>query len=452
MAALDHVLAEIAETRVMRHVGRVVSIDRTTAAVDGLSKVASVGDVVSVDRRARSRGGEVVGVAEDAVTVLSDGGTEGLRVGDRVLLDGCPALFPAVSWIGRMIDPSGRSLDGHHVSRGRIGRRLHRAPPPPVDRRGLGPRLETGLRLFNTILPIAHGQRIGLFAGSGVGKTTLLAQMARGIDADVAVVALVGERGREVREFVRRALGPEGMTRAVVVAATSDRSPLERRRCLPAAVTIAEYFRDQGRHVLLIADSVTRFAEAHREVALAAGEAASLDGFPPSMLSAITSLAERTGPGAGGSGDITAIFSVLVAASDMEGPVADTLRGVLDGHVVLDREIAERGRFPAVDVSRSVSRCLPDAGSANENASIAKARAMLSAYERAELMIQAGLYVPGSDPVVDRAIDVWPRLERFFSQPERANVAESFRALQECLDPPPADEGSGIAEGDAPGV
>ena len=452
MAALDHVLAEIAETRVMRHVGRVVSIDRTTAAIEGLSKVASVGDVVSVDRRARSRGGEVVGVAEDAVTVLSDGGTEGLRVGDRVLLDGCPALFPAVSWIGRMIDPSGRSLDGRHVSRGRIGRRLHRAPPPPVDRRGLGPRLETGLRLFNTILPIAHGQRIGLFAGSGVGKTTLLAQMARGIDADVVVVALVGERGREVREFVRRALGPEGMMRAVVVAATSDRSPLERRRCLPAAVTIAEYFRDQGRHVLLIADSVTRFAEAHREVALAAGEAASLDGFPPSMLSAITSLAERTGPGAGGSGDITAIFSVLVAASDMEGPVADTLRGVLDGHVVLDREIAERGRFPAVDVSRSVSRCLPDAGSANENASIAKARAMLSAYERAELMIQAGLYVPGSDPVVDRAIDVWPRLERFFSQPERANVAESFRALEECLDPPPADEGSGIAKGDAPGV
>jgi flagellum-specific ATP synthase len=249
----------------------------------------------------------------------------------------------------------------------------------------------------------------------------------------VVVIALVGERGREVRDFLARALGPAGLSRSVVVAATSDRSQLARRRCLPAAMAVAEHFRDAGRHVLLLADSVTRFVEAHREVALAAGEPPALAGFPPSIVPAITGICERAGPGAAGQGDITAIFTVLMAGSDTEGPVADTLRGVLDGHVVLDRRIAERGRFPAVDVLRSVSRSLPDAASDEENAALADVRAVLSLQETCEVMVRAGLHEPGADPAVDRALSIWPHLDAFFGEMEPAGITESFSTLRAVM-------------------
>jgi flagellum-specific ATP synthase len=288
--------------------------------------------------------------------------------------------------------------------------------------------------VFDTLLPLVRGQRIGLFAGSGVGKSSLLAKFARGVEADVVVIALVGERGRELREFTERVLGPIGMERSVVVTATSDQSPIMRRMCALTAMAVAEHFRDQGKHVLLLVDSVTRFAEAHREVALAGGEGASLRGFPPSLNQAIMGLAERAGPGPEGTGDITAVFSVLVAGSDMEEPVADILRGVLDGHVVLDRRIAERGRFPAIDLLRSVSRSLPEAASEDENEMIAEARKLLGAYDRAEMMIQAGLYTMGSDQLVDRAIKIWPRLDSFLAEASPAmGVAGSFERLKASL-------------------
>jgi flagellum-specific ATP synthase len=225
------------------------------------------------------------------------------------------------------------------------------------------------------------------------------------------------------------------MARSVVVAATSDRSPLERRRAALSAMTVAEHFRDQGKHVLLLTDSVTRFAEAHREIALASGETGALSGYPPSLAHMIMSLAARAGPGVGSAGDITAIFSVLVAGSDMEEPVADILRGVLDGHVVLDREIAERGRFPAINLLRSVSRSLPDAAGEEENRMIAAVRRLLGAYDRSETMIQAGLYQPGSDPVIDEAIRVWPALDAFLAETAPEGVAASFARLAECLAP-----------------
>lgn len=223
------------------------------------------------------------------------------------------------------------------------------------------------------------------------------------------------------------------MVRSIVVAATSDQSPLVRRRCLWAAMTVAEHFRDQGLHVLFLADSVTRFAEAHREVALASGEESSLKGYPPSIQHQIMALAERSGPGSEGSGDITAVFSVLVPGSDMEEPVADILRGVLDGHVVLDRKIAERGRYPAIDLLRSVSRSLPGAASEQENLLIAEARRLLGAYDRAELMIQAGLYAAGSDPLIDRAIRVWPELDAFLAEDASNGIEGSFQRLSTCL-------------------
>ncbi len=265
-----------------------------------------------------------------------------------------------------------------------------------------------------------------------MGKSTLLGALARGLSADVVVVAMVGERGREVREFVESTLGAEGMARAVVVAATSDQSPLMRRRCAWAAMAVAEYFRDHGRHVLFLADSITRFAEAHREIALASGEAASNRGFPPSTAQAIMALAERSGPGAEGTGDITGVFSVLVAGSDMEEPVADILRGVLDGHVVLDRAIAERGRFPAVDVLRSVSRSLPAAATEAENALIARARAALGLYAESELMIKAGLYAPGSDPRLDEAVRLYPALDGYVAR-SSPGAAQSFAMLHDAL-------------------
>jgi flagellum-specific ATP synthase len=332
-----------------------------------------------------------------------------------------------------VIDPMGHALDGRPLLRGAEPRPLRGVPMNPTERRVLGERLETGLAVFNTLLPIVRGQRIGLFSGSGVGKSTLLAKLARGVHADVVVIAMIGERGREVREFIERVLGPEGMARAVVVAATSDQSPLVRRRCGWTAMAVAEHFRDQGRQVLFLADSVTRFAEAHREIALAAGEGAALRGFPPSTAHQITALCERAGTGTGTAGDITAVFSVLVSGSDMEEPVADILRGVLDGHVVLDRKIAERGRFPAIDLLRSVSRALPGAASEAENTLISAARQRLGAYDRSEMMIRAGLYATGSDPVLDVAIESFPKLDGFLAEDERENVAASFRRLAECL-------------------
>ncbi|MGI1662048.1 FliI/YscN family ATPase [Palleronia sp. KMU-117] len=432
-AGLHNVSARIADCAPVRPVGRVVAAARGTFEVDGLAGSARLGDLVEVRLRGgRCLGGEVVGFSGDHLTVLGDGDPQGLANGDRVVLLGPCRLSPDDSWIGRMIDPTGLALEGPALLPGDAPRWLQAGPPSPSKRRGFGTRLETGLAVFNTMLPLVRGQRVGLFAGSGVGKSSLLAMLAQDVAADVVVIALVGERGREVRDFVHNVLGPAGMARSVVVAATSDRSPVIRRRCLPAAMTIAEHFRDAGAHVLLLVDSVTRFAEAHREVAFAAGESGALRGYPPSVAQAIAGLCERAGPGAPGMGDITAVLSVLVAGADMDEPVADMLRGVLEGHVVLDRAIAERGRFPPIDVLKSVSRALPKAATPEENALITRARGQLGAYARAELMIQAGLYETGTDRVIDDAIDAFPRLDAFVGERAHDGIAASFKMLREA--------------------
>ncbi len=423
--------AEIGRVGVSFPVGKVAQIGRGTLRVTGLESVAALGDRVRIGAELA---GEVLGLDLDGMIVLPDGLTEGLGIGASVRLDGQGAISPDASWVGRVIDPFGQPLDGRPLFPGPRARPLRAPAPAAATRRRLGQRLETGVAVFDTMLPLVRGQRIGLFAGSGVGKSSLLAKFAKGVDADIVVIALIGERGRELREFTERVLGPEGLARAIVVTATSDQSALLRRRCAWAAMAVAEHFRDEGLHVLLLADSVTRFAEAHREVALAAGEEASLRGYPPSVSPAIMGWAERAGPGPEGSGDITAVFSVLVPGSDMEEPVADILRGVLDGHVVLDRKIAERGRYPAIDLLRSVSRSLPDAASAQENTSIAEARRLLGAYDRAELMIQAGLYAKGSDPLIDAAIRVWAGLDAFLAEDAPATgVPGSFGRLDEIL-------------------
>lgn len=433
LAALEMLGAEIARCQAVRPLARVTEVGRGLLRISAAGRDWGMGDRVSVLAGGSPIGGEIVTLDAGGAAVLTDGPADGVRLGDPVEPADRAAIAPHAGWIGRILDPFGLPLDGRPLLRGPQARALRAPPPPAADRRRLGERLETGMRVFNTLLPLVRGQRIGLFAGSGVGKSTLMASFARHVTADVAVIALIGERGRELREFVEDTLGPEGMARSVIIAATSDQSALVRRRCAWTAMAVAEHFRDEGRQVLFMADSVTRLAEAHREVALAAGEPASLRGYPPSTSHLIMALAERAGPGAGEAGDITAVFSVLVAGSDMEEPVADILRGVLDGHVVMDRAIAERGRYPAIDLLRSVSRSLPGAASAAENTLIAQARRLLGAYDRAEMMIQAGLYAAGSDPLIDAAIRVWPRLDAFLAEAETEGTGESFARLADIL-------------------
>ncbi|MFD1882578.1 FliI/YscN family ATPase [Paracoccus pacificus] len=437
---MDKILSAVArinELRMVRVFGRVAWVQGGLIGVRGLSVHACVGDrlLFSIPS-GRELVGEIIGLSNDIAHVLAEGPLEGVAIGVETELLPAPRIAPCDGWIGRVVDPLGRPLDGTPLPQG-DRRRDYRAAPPPAAQRGrLGGRLNSGLAVFDTMLPIVRGQRIGLFAGSGVGKSTLLAALARGVAADVVVIAMIGERGRELREFIETVLGPEGMARAVIIAATSDQSPLMRRRCGWAGMAVAEHFRDQGKHVLFLTDSITRFAEAHREIALAGGEAPSYRGFPPSTANLIMALAERSGPGLPGAGDITVIFSVLVAGSDMEEPVADILRGVLDGHVVLDRTIAERGRFPAIDVLRSVSRSLPHAASDAENALIARARKTLGAYAGSELMIKAGLYAPGADPGLDEAVRIYPALDAFIAEAAPEGAAQSFRLLAKALGQP----------------
>lgn len=427
---LSGLRAEIASLDIVRVVGRVSAVEGATLRISGVSRKVRLGDRLQVHRRSGgSLTGEILQMEDSSVLMLPDEAPQGVALGDRAVLLGASTISPCAGWIGRIVDPFGQPLDDRPLMRGPVARGLKADPPAAARRRPLGTRLGTGMAAFNTLLPIVRGQRIGLFAGSGVGKSSLLGHLGRHMQADVVVFALIGERGRELRDFAENVLGTEGMSRSVIVAATSDQSPLVRRRCAWTAMSVAEHFRDQGLHVLLLADSITRFAEAHREVATSAGEMPALRGFPASTAHTIMALCERAGPGQNQQGDITAIFSVLVAGSDMDEPVADILRGVLDGHIVLDRSIAERGRYPAIDLLRSVSRSLPKAATEQENALIRRARVLLGAYARSETMVKAGLYAEGSDPELDQALRVWGELDAYLAEPEAVSVQNSFDRL-----------------------
>lgn len=431
----DPLMSEIETVTMIRRKGLVSEIGSSVVQVKGLQSFASVGDLVQMATKNDPVClGEVLGFSKDQATVLLEHGTSGASLGDPVELLGDNGISPDQTWLGRVIDPFGRPLDGKPLFRGKVARNIRASPPPAATRRRLGRRLPTGIAAFNTFFPVLQGQRLGIFAGSGVGKTTLIADLAKGLEADVVVLALIGERGRELRGFLEDVLGSEGLKRAIVIAATSDQSPMIRRRAAWAAMAVAEYFRDLGGHVFMLADSITRFAEAHREIATATGEAASLRGFPPSTSQTIMELCERAGPGPEGSGDITAVLSVLVAGSDMDEPIADIVRGVLDGHIVMDRKIAESGRFPAIDVLRSVSRSLPEAATDAENQLLRAARRHMADFAKAELMIKAGLYKDGSDAKVDAAIQVRPKLEVFLAQKGHPEIQTSFDKLRNCID------------------
>jgi flagellum-specific ATP synthase len=361
---------------------------------------------------------------------------DGVGLDARVTLArGHDRVRPSLRWIGRVLDPLARPLDGGPVpAPGAASYSLRARPVPAHERRDLGPRLDLGVRALNLFTPCLRGQRMGIFAGSGVGKSTLLAMLARHSDADALVLGLVGERGREVNALLHRGLGSAGRARSVVVVATSDMPAMLRRRAAYLTLTVAEALRDQGLSVLCLIDSVTRFAMALREIYLAAGEPPTSKGYPPSVFAELPRLLERAGPGAG-EGSITGLFTVLVEGDDLSDPIADGLRAILDGHIVLDRRIAENGRFPALDVVRSLSRSAPGAYRPEERPVVEHARRLIRAHAETAELIQLGAYRRGSDPLIDEAIAARPALEALLAQDvdERSALADDFTRLAAAL-------------------
>jgi flagellum-specific ATP synthase len=417
--------------------GMLAGVRGSTLSIAGLGRALAVGERLLVQRAdAPPVPAELVAFGPDGAFAVPEGDTAGLGPGLRVTLSDPPILFPCDAWLGRVVDGLGRPLDGlGPLPAGSRPAPLRRAAPPSLRRRLVGDRLETGIRALDVFAPICRGQRLGIFAASGVGKSTLMGMLARFVESDVIVVGLVGERGREVREFLDRSLGEEGRRRTVVVVATSDQPALARRRAAQASLAVAEHFRAEGRQVFLLLDSVTRLAHAQREIGLAAGEPATARSYTPSVFAELPSLLERAGPGPEGEGDITALFTVLVDGDDHDEPISDAVRGILDGHIVLDRRIGERGRWPAMDVLRSVSRALPRCHTPEENACLAEARRLLGAYADMAEMIRLGAYRAGSDPLVDEAIRLQPALEEFLRQDidERSPSAKAFARLARIL-------------------
>ncbi len=337
--------------------------------------------------------------------------------------------------LGRVVDGNGRPLDGLSPLTGRTTRPLISRPLNPLQRAPIAQTLDVGIRAINALLTVGRGQRLGLFAGSGVGKSVLLGMMARYTAADVIVVGLIGERGREVKEFIEQNLGGEGLKRSVVVAAPADVSPLMRLQGAAYATSIAEQFREEGKQVLLIMDSLTRYAMAQREIALAIGEPPVTRGYPPSVFARIPQLVERAGNGPVGGGSITAFYTVLAEGDDQQDPIADAARAILDGHIVLNRTLADAGHYPAIDIEQSISRAMTNLIDATHLERVRQFKQLYSRYQRARDLIAVGAYAHGADPLLDRAIALYPRIEAFLQQniEERADVAQSLAALATLL-------------------
>lgn len=427
--------AATSSLKLFRLWGTVIDVAPGVIKIAGISELAGVGNEIIIEKQGTTVLGEILTVSGDSVTALLFSPCDILRIGDPVQIEQEARIEPGDHWLGQIVNYRGDIASGDSASpmTHTTPRRLLAAPLPAHDRRGIGPRLASGWMVTDTVLPICRGQRLGLFAGSGVGKSTFLGSLAAGMDADRVVIALIGERSREVNEFVRNVLPESIMSKTVVVAATASEPPGAKKRAAYCAMAAAEHFRDQGLSVLFLFDSITRFAEAHRETALLAGETPALNAFPPSTVRVIAELAERTGPGTDGKGDITAIYSVLVAGSDMEEPVADMIRGILDGHIILAREIAERGRYPAIDILRSVSRSLPHAATEEENALIRECRRMFALYEEIAPMLRANLYEFGKDAEADRAISLFSLLDQFAGTPNDQGIEAAFDLLREIL-------------------
>lgn len=418
--------------------GRVDAVRGNLVQVGGLANCVSIGARLSVRRPDGVQVQlEATGLENGKALCLPYGPVEGVGIGARVdLLSPTTSVRPSMAWLGRVVDGLGRPVDGMGpLTPGLIERPVRSAPPPAHGRARVGAKISTGINALDIFAPLCTGQRLGLFAGSGVGKSVLLSMLARYTDCDVAVIGLIGERGREVQEFLEE-LAPEAKERLVVVVATSDEPALLRRQAAYMTLAVAEHFRDEGKHVLCMMDSVTRFAMAQREIGLASGEPPATKGYTPTVFSELPKLLERAGPGEFLKGGyITGLFTVLVDGGDHDEPVADAVRGILDGHIVMERAIAERGRYPAINVLKSVSRTLPAAHTDEQNLLMKQAKAHLATYSDMEEMIRLGAYRSGSNPDVDRAIAVAPGIEALISQSkhDRGVPAEAFAAIKDIL-------------------
>jgi len=420
-----------------RHFGRVTAVRGSLIEVEGFLGAANIGARVGIRTQEGLVEAEVTGLDRGIAQCLPFSDPHGLASGARVdLMSDQVSIRPSAAWLGRLVDGLGRPMDGKGPLSPGAEPRLLKAEPPTASERGrVGARIDTGVRALDMFVPLCEGQRLGLFAGSGVGKSVLLSMLARWTDCDVAVIGLIGERGREVQEFVEDDLGPDGLARSVVVVATSDAPALMRRQAAWTTLAIAEHFRDQGLKVLCLMDSVTRFAMAQREIGLANGEPPATKGYTPTVFAELPRLLERAGPGAQGVGSITGLFTVLVDGDDHNEPVADAVRGILDGHVVMSRKIAERGRYPAIDLLKSVSRTLPAAQTDRQNALRLKARSILSTFGDMEEMARLGAYKAGSNPEVDQAMRLAPDIETLLKQgkQDRGAGGDDFAALASIL-------------------
>ncbi|MDE3176274.1 MAG: flagellar protein export ATPase FliI [Pseudomonadota bacterium] len=390
--------------------GVVTEIATSHFRVAGLSRFVRMGEIVRLGTGERAGIGEVVRIDDAAITVKPFDARCNTEIGGRAYRAESLTLWPDENWKGRVVDALGRPLDdAGALPIGERAMALDAEPPPAMRRARVRDPIKTGIRVIDLFTPLCAGQRIGVFAGSGVGKSSLLAMLARAPDFEAVVIALVGERGREVREFLDDTLG-DNRDKAVVVVSTGDESPMMRRLAPKTAMSIAEYFRDRGQSVLLIVDSVTRFAHAARDVALAAGEPAVARGYAPSVFSDLPRLLERAGPGPEGAGAITGVFSVLVDGDDHNDPVADNIRGTLDGHIVLDRAIADQGRYPAVNVLGSISRISQPNWTPEQRALVTRLRGLIARFEETRELRLMGGYSAGADPVLDQAVKTVPRI------------------------------------------
>jgi len=440
-------LIESRDTFVLR--GRVRRVVGLTAELADFP--APVGSVCRVENgRARNIEGEIIGFKSQNALMMPYGSTEGLKAGDSVRCAGeCQSIIVCEDLLGRILDGRGRPRDGRGPILG--GRRspIHREPPDPLNRERITRPLGTGVRAFDGLLTLGRGQRIGIFSGSGVGKSVLMGMIARFTDADVNVIALVGERGREVREFIEKDLGEDGLAKSVVVVSTGDEPAPLRVKAALTATTIAEYFRDRGMHVMLMMDSVTRMAMALREIGLSAGEPPTTRGYPPSVFATLPKLLERSGCGTGGS--ITGIYTVLVESDDINEPVGDACRGILDGHVWLSRDLARRHHYPAISILDSVSRLAVDVCDEEHRKAAADIRSVMAVYRQNEDLINIGAYTRGSNAEIDLAIEMNSSVRDYLRQPMgEASTFEEARnrlvALAELVRTHTAPQGADAGE------
>jgi flagellum-specific ATP synthase len=417
--------------------GRVVGVRGLMVEVSGPLHAMSVGARVVIETVAKAIPCEVVGFSGANALLMPFAPLEGVRRGCRALVTSVAgAVRPSAGWLGRVVNALGEPIDGKGpLLFGPSPYAFRNTPPLAHARRRVGSPLDLGVRALNTFITCCRGQRMGIFSGSGVGKSVLLSMLARNVVADVTVIGLIGERGREVQEFLQDDLGDAGLARSVVVVSTSDEPALMRRQAAHETLAIAEYFRDEGKDVLVLMDSVTRFAMAQREIGLSAGEPPTSKGYTPTVFTELPRLLERAGPGTEGQGTITGIFTVLVDGDDYNEPIADAVRGILDGHIVMERAIAERGRYPAINVLKSVSRTMPRAADQAYLSVLTRARQVMATYADMEELIRLGAYRVGTSPEVDDAIRLHKPLEDFLAQgkEEATSLAEGYRRLDEIL-------------------